>query len=100
MKKKRKKSALSAADGKKQGIIDTFPLGSMMGGFYMEFTDNKTVVVDGCKGIVKLTEDSIVLYCGKHHVSFSGKKLHIGALTLTGATVTGDILSVGFSFVG
>ena len=63
---------------------------------FMQFSSNREVTVDGCKGILEYCTESIRINTGKLIVAFNGRGLNIKCMTETSVVVCGYITSVEF----
>ena len=62
----------------------------------VELLGNKQAVVDGCKGIIEYTDQSIRLSGEKQIVKFVGTALELQCFDESGAVVVGNIVQVEF----
>lgn len=63
---------------------------------YIEMLGGGEAVVDGCKGVLEYTEDTIALNAGACVLRFQGKNLTIRAYSESQTEIYGDISSVEF----
>lgn len=63
---------------------------------YIEMIGNGEAVVDGCKGVLEYTEDSIALNAGACVLRFYGSNLTIRAYSESQTEIDGKIRSVEF----
>lgn len=63
---------------------------------FMQFSSNREVTVDGCRGILEYCTESIRINTGKLIVAFNGRGLNIKCMTETSVVVCGYITSVEF----
>lgn len=63
---------------------------------HIELCSQKRAVVEGCKGILQYSGDTVRLNCKTVIVSFSGENLSLCTLSEETITVTGQINSVNF----
>ncbi|MDR1564389.1 MAG: YabP/YqfC family sporulation protein [Oscillospiraceae bacterium] len=62
----------------------------------IEFSGNREVIVEGCKGILEYDDTTIRLNLGRESVRFLGKGLSIGAMSGKIAVIEGYINSMEF----
>lgn len=63
---------------------------------YLQFSSNREVTLDGCKGILEYRSEVIRINTSKMVVAFNGRGLNIKCLTATSVVITGYITSVEF----
>ena len=63
---------------------------------YLQFTSNREVTLDGCKGILEYRSEVIRVNTNKMVVAFNGRGLNIKCLTNTSVVITGYITSDEF----
>ena len=63
---------------------------------FMQFSSNREVTVDGCKGIMEYCTESIKINTGKLIIAFNGRGLNIKCMTETSVIICGYITSVEF----
>lgn len=63
---------------------------------YLEFSSNKEVILDGCKGILEYQSEIIRINTNKMVVAFKGRGLNIKCLTASSVVISGYITSVEF----
>lgn len=63
---------------------------------HLEFSGNREVVVEGCRGVLEYDENIIRLSVGKMKLRFLGRGLEIRNFTEHSATIFGYISSVEF----
>lgn len=64
---------------------------------HIELCSDRRAVVDGCKGILEYSNESIKLNCKDKTVSFLGTDLSLCTLCNEQITVTGKICEISFS---
>ena len=67
------------------------------GSMRIELSGNREAVVDGCRGVLEYSRESIRLSCGEMKVCFTGRGLELRNLRRDCAIVDGYILSVAFN---
>ncbi len=70
------------------------PKGS--GGASVQITGNRSVVVDGCDGIVDYDEEKVILRMGRLTVQFLGRGLRLVSLTEHSAVIEGFLDGVEY----
>ncbi|MEE0858126.1 MAG: YabP/YqfC family sporulation protein [Acutalibacteraceae bacterium] len=63
---------------------------------YLQFSSNREVTLDGCKGILEYQPEIIRVNTGKMVVAFKGRGLNIKCLTTTSVVIGGYITMVEF----
>ena len=63
---------------------------------YLEFSSNKEVTLDGCRGILEYQSEIIRINTNKMVVAFKGRGLNIKCLTASSVVISGYITSVEF----
>lgn len=63
---------------------------------YLEFSSNREVILDGCKGILEYQSEIIRINTNKMVVAFKGRGLNIKCLTASSVVISGYITSVEF----
>ena len=63
---------------------------------YIEIISNYCALIDGCKGVMEYTDDTVKLSLGKKTVTFCGDNLTIRSLSMEQAMVEGFIVTVEF----
>ena len=69
-----------------------------MGGAVISVTGNRSVVVDGCDGIVDYDQEKVILRAGRLTVRVNGQKLRLRRLTEDSAVIEGVISSLEYSY--
>ena len=72
------------------------PNGTLTRGIRMEITDNRRVVAEGCKRVLKYEEDCVILDTPCGAVRFCGQGLQIERFSPSGTAVCGRLLTVEF----
>lgn len=72
------------------------PAGTIGGGAIITLHTNREVSVDGCRGVIVCSAETIKLNIGGGTVSFLGKNLMIKSLTDKEAVLAGQIQRVEF----
>ena len=90
-----KKQKVSRAARKLDRVLE-LPAGALSGGAHIEINSNREVVIDGCRGIIDYSEESVRINVGNGSVTFSGKNLMIKTLTDKEAVIAGCISAVEF----
>ncbi len=72
------------------------PDGTLTRGIRMEITDNRRVVAEGCKRVLKYEEDCVVLDTPCGAVRFCGQGLRVERFSSVGTAVDGRLLTVEF----
>ncbi len=70
--------------------------GAHLGAVHMDISGNREVVFEGNKGILEYHDRSIKINAGKYIVAFSGRGLHIAAMTDTDIVIHGFITSIEY----
>ncbi|MDR0314881.1 MAG: YabP/YqfC family sporulation protein [Oscillospiraceae bacterium] len=80
-------------------ISDNLQVPSMavLGMSHIEIMGNNEVVIEGCKGVLEYSDDSIRLNLGKNEVQFSGTDLVIKTYINEQVLIDGNILTIDFS---
>lgn len=63
---------------------------------FLQFSSNREVTLDGCKGILEYQSEIIRINTNKMVVAFKGRGLNIKCLTTTSVVISGYITSVEF----
>lgn len=63
---------------------------------FLQFSSNREVTLDGCKGILEYQSEIIRINTNKMVVAFKGRGLNIKCLTATSVVISGYIISVEF----
>ncbi len=63
---------------------------------HINFTSNRKVIIDGCKGVIDYNENFVCLNLGKKMISLIGKDLKILDFTDSEITIVGDISQAEF----
>ena len=74
----------------------SLPAGSLSNGVRLEITDDRRVVVEGCRRVLEYEEDRICIDTAIGRVRFIGRSLCMNCLTESGAVVTGRLLSIEY----
>lgn len=90
-----KKSGTPRIARRMENLLE-LPTGVLSGSSRMEVTDDRKVVIEGCRGILEYEEDVIRLHISCGVVRFCGQKLCLSGLTEDSALVTGRLLSIEF----
>lgn len=72
------------------------PVDLIAGMVHFEFSGNREVIVEGCKGILEYDENIIYIDTGKLKVRFMGRGLELRNFTDHSAIIDGFISSVEF----
>lgn len=72
------------------------PVGALTGAAHIELVGNRRAVVEGCRGILEYTDDTVRLQTGSGAVRFTGRALSMSSLTEDSAVVEGFILSLEY----
>lgn len=72
------------------------PLDLVAGTAHLEFSGNREVIIEGCRGILEYDEDIVCIDAGKMTVRFMGRGLELRNFTDHSAIINGFILSVEF----
>lgn len=64
---------------------------------YIELSGNNEAIIEGCKGVLEYSDDSIHLNIGKNGVRFSGTDLVIKTYFNEQVIIEGYILTIDFS---
>lgn len=72
------------------------PTGTLTNGVRLEITDDRRVVMEGCKRIAEYEEDCIRIVTCNGQVRFRGRCLCMSAMTADCAVITGQLLSVEY----
>lgn len=62
----------------------------------ISFSGNREVTVEGCRGVVEYTEESVKLNTGKYLVGFSGRGLQLRNMNEYDLIIDGFIISMEF----
>ncbi len=90
---KREKRAAVAQKAEKTLDI---PAGVLSKAARMEFSGNRQVLMEGCRGIVRYDEDQIEVRTADGTVRFTGREMCMTSLNPACAVITGRLLSVEF----
>lgn len=63
---------------------------------YMEILGNSKVVLDGCKGVLEYSEESVCLNLSRGTIRFCGSGLCLRALNFEQAIINGQINTIEF----
>lgn len=74
-----------------------FSVGANGSGAKIEIYSNKQAVIDGCKGVIDYTSESVTLNCGNGTVLFLGSDFSISSYLENGLVLTGNISSLEFN---
>ena len=66
------------------------------GALHMEITGNREVILEGNRGIIEYTDQSIKINAGKCIIAFCGRGLHIQCMTDCDVVVKGFITSIEY----
>ncbi len=68
-------------------------------GAFIQITNNKSIVVDGCDSIIDFNDELIELRSGKLKISILGKKLNIKIFIDNTSVIEGIIQNVSFNYI-
>ena len=71
-------------------------LAANLGALHMEISSNREVILEGNKGVLEYSENSIKLLAGKYVVAFYGRGLHIKCINETDVVIHGFITSIEY----
>ena len=74
----------------------SLPTGTLGEGVRLEITDNRRVVIEGCRRVVEYGEDRICIDTACGRVRFVGRSLCMTCLRASGAVITGQLLAVEY----
>lgn len=72
------------------------PAGTLTKGAHMVLSSNREAAVEGCKGVLEYSGESVRLSTGSSIIKFSGRELEIRSLSPNHAVISGFIVSVEF----
>lgn len=78
--------------------LANLPPGILYNAPHFEINDNKEVIVEGCKGVLEYSENTVSLDTGKYISEFLGTKLKIQYIRPDALVIKGIIYSVEFNF--
>ena len=74
----------------------SLPTGALSDGVRLEITDDRRVVIEGCRRVVEYGEDRICIDTACGRVRFIGRALCMTCLRSSGAVITGQLLAVEY----
>ncbi len=83
---------------KKIGKIIELPQEFLEGATHIEIAGNREIIIEGCKGIIDYTEESIKLSAGKYAILIIGKNLEIKNLFDESIIINGFIIKIEYIF--
>lgn len=78
--------------------LANLPPGVLYNAPHFEINDNKEVIVEGCKGILEYSENTVDLDTGKYISAFWGTNLKIQYIRPDALVIKGKICGVEFNF--
>lgn len=88
-------SAVAKVAGKAAKILE-LPVDLVTGMVHFEFSGNREVIIEGCRGILEYDENIICIDTGKMTARFMGRGLELRNFTDHSAVIDGFISSVEF----
>ena len=92
----RKKEPLGARAAMKAARVLDLPVDLVAGMVHFEFSGNREVSIEGCRGILEYDENIVCIDTGKMTVRFMGRGLELRNFTDHSAVIDGFISSVEF----
>lgn len=89
------KTAAKTAAAKAVKALE-LPVDLLTGMVHLEFSGNREVVIEGCKGVLEYDENIICVDTGKMKIRFMGRGLELRNFTDHSAIIDGFISSVEF----
>ncbi len=75
---------------------DLSALAANLSSVHMEVNGNREVILEGNRGVVEYSENSIKINTGKYIISFQGRGLHIKCMTDCDIVIHGFITSIEY----
>lgn len=72
------------------------PTGALSDGVRMEITDDRRVVIEGCRRVLEYEQDRICIDTPTGRVRFIGHSLCMNSLSASGAVITGRLLAIEY----
>lgn len=73
-----------------------FPASTLSKGAHIELFSNKSVLIDGCAGVIEYTSEFIKINIGKGSMSFVGNNLQIKFFDDEQLSIDGEISNIEF----
>lgn len=64
----------------------------------VEITGNRSIVVDGCDGVIDYSSDFVKLRLGRMTLEIRGRDLHLNVLTEQGAVISGFVQTLEYGY--
>lgn len=69
---------------------------ALLGALHMEIIGNREVILEGNRGILEYTDQSIKINAGKCIIAFGGRGLHIQCMSECDVVIRGFITSIEY----